>query len=162
MAFLDSSSLILFAKSDVLDIFIDSLVEKPKITEIVFEECIKKDSLDAKLIKQRVLGKKITVVKASDRQLCNKIAIDFNLGLGEAETIGQAIKENSSVITDDKKAMKVCRIFNLEFTSTLSLLSVLYENKKIDKSEALSAFEKLRKHGWFSKEVLNKFLEDLT
>lgn len=158
MTVIDSSSLILLAKTDVLDVTIKNLKEKLTIPEEVYAECMaKKESFDAQIIEKRVKEHAILRRKVSDKELCYRIANDFNLGRGEAEAIVLCIELKSGMITDDKKAINACKILKIEFGTVLGLIAQFYRKNFIALTEAKSITKKLKKIGRYSSEIMDQF-----
>lgn len=156
----DSSTLILLAKSGLLDIFIKN--NKIKITNIVYEEStVEKESFDAKLISQRIRENKIQIKNIANMTLYSKLIHDFNLGKGEAESIALAFEEKDIVLSDDKKAINTCRILNIKFTTALNILVGLNKNKTINKEKAKIILKKLEDYGRYSQDLIKKIEEDL-
>lgn len=161
MIAIDSSSLILLAKLSILDKFIKNLKKKLTITEKVQQECIKKDTFDAKLIQKRIEEKKISKSKIKNKAIYNKILDDFNLGNGEAETITLCIENKIDIITDDKKAINTCKILEINFTTIPNIIIKLYQKKIISKPEVYVYIAKLEKIGRYKKEIIDKIKGDL-
>jgi len=159
---IDSSTLILLAKSELLDVFIDSSKKKILVTgRIKIESTAKKGSFDAGLIEQRIKEKKILVEKIKDTSFYNKLLEDFNLGQGEAEAIVLALEKNALLLSDDKKAINACKIFNIKFATALNVLVELYKRKIMGKERAKLALKKLKQIGRYSEELINKAEDDL-
>lgn len=162
MIAIDSSSLILMAKADILDNAIKHLKKKMAITEQVYiESTSKTDSFDAKIIKKRVEEKAILKKGIKNLNLYQKIRADFNLGKGEAEAIVFCLENKTSLLTDDKKAMNACKVLRIEFTTAPNLLTALYKRKLIKKNEADLYLKRFEKFGRYDDEVLQKIKEDL-
>ncbi len=163
MIVIDSSTLILLAKADLLDKIINSLKQKLTIPSRVYAETtIKKELFDAQLINERVQHKKIRQMKISDVQLYVKLINDFNIGKGEAEAITLCLEHRGTLVCDDKKAINVCRIFNIKFTTAPNLLIALRKKDMLSKEEALAVVKKLTAYGRYSKEIINKLEDELT
>ena len=155
MIVVDASPLILTAKTELLDIFLQSK-EKAIISEEVEKEATKKDSFDAILIKQRIKEKKITVKKVKGKKQVEKIAKDFKLQKGEAETIILCIENKcKGIATDDYNAMKACTVVGIKYISTLATLVNLAKKRKLSKEEAILKIEQLAKYGRYSKEIID-------
>ena len=162
MIVIDSSSLILLAKVDILDIVIKNIKQKLAIPEQVYAECTtKKESFDAQLIEKRVKEGSIVKKGISNISLYGKILGDFNLGKGEAESIVLCIGLKSGIITDDKKSINACRILKISFTTVPRLAVQFYKKKFITETEANSAIKKLQKFGRYSNDIMDKIKEDL-
>ncbi len=160
MPSIDSSSLILLAKIGMLDKTIESVTSKIVLTKKVEQESTEKRSTDASFIEERIKQKKLLVQQIPKHQ-SQSFVTEFNIGEGEAEAIALAFEENIPVITDDKKAIKVCKIFNIPFITTLSIITTLYHRKKIDKEIAQLAIEKLEVYGRYNKDMIKRAKEDL-
>lgn len=162
MIVIDSSSLILLAKTNALDILIKNIKKSLAIPEQVYAECTaRKELFDAQIIEKRIKEKAIAKKSISNQRLCNKIQQDFNLGKGEAEAICLGIELKLGIITDDKKAINACRILKIRFTTMPKLIVQLYKKKLIGKAELDSALTKLQKFGRYSDEIMQKLKEDI-
>ena len=156
----DSSTLILMAKSGLLDLVIKN--KKLMITGKVKEESITaKDSFDSKLIDQRVKEKAIKISYIKNIKFYDKMIEQFNLGKGEAEAITLAFEKNGILLSDDKKAINACKILNIRFTTALNILVEFYKNKTIDKEKAEIILKKLKEYGRYSNELIKKVEEDI-
>ena len=161
MIAIDSSSLILLAKLSILDKFLQNLKTKLVITDEVEMECILKDTFDAKIIKKRIEEKTINKKIISNRQICNKIMEDFNVGKGEAETIALCLENKLDIITDDKKAINACRVLKIKFTTIPNILVWMFRKNIITKSQAETYAVKLERIGRYKKEIIEKIKEDI-
>ncbi len=162
MASIDSSSLILAAKTSFLNRLITGLQENLLIGKKVYEESTSKEGMfDAKLIKKKVESGLIEKVEIKDIALYQKIVGDFNLGEGEAEAIVLCIEKNTGLITDDRKAMNACRILGIMFTTAANILIRLYKKGLVTKAEAETYAKKLERLGRYSSEVMQQIREDL-
>src|SRR3989344_1655761 len=158
MLLVDPSTLILTAKSEILDLLIEASHEPLAISTEVEEEATRKNTFDALLIKQRIGEKKILVKKVKDNAMVKRTMSDFNMHKGEAETIALCIENKGKyVATDDYNAMKACSVLNIGYVTSLGILQQLYKNKKLGKEQALLKFEALARYGRFSDEILNDF-----
>lgn len=73
MIVFDSSTLLLLAKSGLLDNFISDYKGEIIIPmEVKEESCDRENSFDALLIQERIAEKKIKAVKAHNMKLCEK------------------------------------------------------------------------------------------
>ena len=150
------------AKADILDKIIKHLQENLAITNQVYNESTSKiDAYDAKIIKKRIEEKAIRKRGIKNLELYKNIQDDFNLGKGEAETIVLCLENKISLITDDKKAMKACKILRIKFTTVPNLLIRLYNKGLMTKIEADLYLKRLEKFGRYSNDILQKIKEDL-
>ena len=155
MLVIDSSTLILIAKSGLLDIFIDNLAIQLIIPKAVKNECTsKKELFDAKLITQRINEGKIKVQISGNLKVCKKLMSDFNIAKGEAEALSLCLKKKELLITDDKKAINACKILRLPFATALDILIRVYEKNLIDKEQVNLILEKLVFYGRYSEEII--------
>lgn len=162
MVVIDSSSLILLAKLNLLDILIENTKHKFVISKLVYEECLaKKESFDSIIIEERVKRRLITIRHISSKELHNKITKDFNLGKGEAEAIALCAELKLGIITDDKKAINACRILKIRFTTVARLIVQLYKRNLLTKIQASSMIKELQKIGRYSEDIITKLKEDL-
>ena len=162
MIAIDSSSLILMAKIDILDKLIKHLQKKPVITSQVYDESTSKiDTYDAKIIRKLVEEKKIAKKEIKNPEFYKNIQNDFNLGGGEAESIVFCMENRAGLITDDKKAMNACRILNIKYATVPNLLITLYKKGLIPKIETSLYLKKLKKFGRYSKEIIEKIEDEL-
>jgi|SRR3989344_4776085 len=158
MLFVDASTLILAAKTELLDLLIEASKEPLAISEEVEKESTRKNAFDALLIRQRIDEKKIAVKKAKDQAMVKRTMSDFNMHRGEAETIVLCIENKGKyVATDDYNAMKACSVLNIGYVTSFGILQQLYKNKKLGKEQALLKLEALARYGRFSDEILNDF-----
>ena len=140
----DSSTLILLAKVTLLR----DVAKKVKcvITNIVEEECTRKDTFDSEIIKELIKEKMIETINVKAGKL-RKIKKDFKIEEGEASSVALAVKEKCILATDDKLAIKVCTILDIEFTTAIIFVIRAYENGLIEKKIALEKLSGLEKYG---------------
>ena len=118
----------------------------------------KKSIKDSLIIEKLVIDGNIAVKEApSDEKL--RLKRSFGIIHGENETIGIAIKEGCKfVITDDKKAIVVCKILDIPFMIALDVVIDLYMNKRISYNKAIRSFIRIRDYGWLSEKIIkNRF-----
>ncbi|MEK6907183.1 MAG: hypothetical protein AABW45_01525 [Nanoarchaeota archaeon] len=159
----DSSTLILLAKINLLKkvyLYYDKII----IPEHVFKETIEKGKTenkeDAYLIEKEIKDKKINILKIKNKNILDEILKNFKCNLGEAEAISLAIDKKSTLFTDDSEAMKICKVYDIEFITALAFLIKLVQDNKVDKEDALIKFQRLAKLGYYSKEILDYAFEE--
>jgi len=158
---IDSSTLILLAKAGLLDKVIDHAKTKMTIPQKVLDEATRKEGLaDAQLIKRRVSDQTIDLRPVKDRQLYAKIVKDFNMGLGEAEALTLCLEHQGTLISDDKKAMNACKVFQVPFATAANLLVELHRTKHLSREETQAAIYSLGRFGRYSAEYIRKMKED--
>jgi len=152
----DSCSLILLTKANI----IRHVLEKNEvfIPKIVYEECIGrgkiKGSEDAYLLEKFTDEGKI---KIDDPSMNSRKRIDrlFSLRGGERDVVALGNERKIIVVSDDKKAMNACKVLGVEKTTALGILDALHNKKRITKKEALDSLDKLERHGWYKKELVD-------
>ncbi|MFH1586751.1 MAG: hypothetical protein ABID38_02765 [Candidatus Diapherotrites archaeon] len=155
MIAVDASTLILTAKTELLDLFLQS-TKQAIISEEVEKEATKKESFDAILIRQRIKEKKISVKKAKGKKRVEKLAKDFKMHRGEAETLVLCLENNCrGIATDDYNAMKACTVLEIKYISTMAILINLVKKKKLNREEAMGKLDLLVKYGRYSKEIID-------
>ncbi|MBI2598142.1 MAG: hypothetical protein HYW50_03015 [Candidatus Diapherotrites archaeon] len=162
MIVLDASTLILLAKVGLLDLFLESLSKKPVISSTVLQEVTRKGSFDSLLIGERIKENKILSVQVKDNEFVEKIAKDFKLHLGEAETLALCLENNYDLVaTDDYSAMKACVVLQIKYISAIGFLLKINKEKKLNKKEALLKLRQLSYFGRYSDEIIDEIKNNL-
>jgi predicted nucleic acid-binding protein len=149
----DSSALILLAKCSLLEIacdLFDVIVPKAVSIEVASEDLVK-NYPDAALISD-LMSKGLIKVQSpgSDRP-----PLPLSLHKGEEEALLLAIKLDRSLFaTDDGKAIKAARFFNIPFIVTPKIVVELFRLQKISFKNARGSIEKLSKIGRYSPEII--------
>jgi len=155
MIAVDASTLVLLAKSDLLDLFLESFPRKPFISPVVENKATRKGSFDALLIRERIKEKKIGIKRVVKQALVEKISKDFKLHLGEAETIVLCLENNWQLVgTDDFNAIKACMVLQVNYVSAMAILLKLNKEKRLDKKESLLKLEKLVLFGRYAGDII--------
>jgi predicted nucleic acid-binding protein len=149
----DSSSLILLAKCSLLEIVCDLfevIVPKAVSIEVASEDLVKIYP-DSALISELTSKGAIKVQNpGSDRP-----PSPLSLHKGEEEALLLAIKLDGSLLaTDDGKAIKAARFFNVPFIITPKIVVELFRLQKISFKKARESIEKLGKIGRYSPEII--------
>jgi len=153
MIVFDASTLILLAKIDVLKLSIFNrkvVVSK----EVERETTLRDEFLDAKIIKGLIKGKKIKVEKVTNQVLFKNLQKDFILDVGEASVLVLAYQKNVLLATDDRQAIKACKVLNINFVTAIHFLLKIYENKKISKELAMVKLDRLGILGRYSNDIM--------
>ena len=88
-------------------------------------------------------------------KLIKKLMDDFNIEIGEAETIVLALQEKASIVaTDDRNAIRACKILKIDFTTAIAILIRAFEKNLIDKDEALIKLRKLDSVARYRREIV--------
>lgn len=158
MIVFDSSTLTLLAKVGLLDDFIDDYGGKiliPRSVEV--ESCRQKESFEVLLLRRRVRENKIGVVRISKLSLCTRLIQDFCISRGEAEAIVLALEKKARLVaTDDRNAIKACKVLKIHFASAITILIRMKNKGVIDKERAGTALEALIKYGRYSEAIISE------
>ena len=156
MIVFDSSTLILIAKIEILEVFLESVKFQVCIPPAVAKEsCMVKKSLDALLIQKAIEESKIRVVTGKQRRLAAKLQRDFGLGVGEADAIALAVMERASLVgIDDKNGINACKLLGISFTTAIGILIRMREKKLLTKESAVAKLTKLGKQGRYKQSIL--------
>jgi len=149
----DSSALILLAKCNLLEIvcnLFDVIVPKAVYIEVASEDLVK-NYPDATLIAELISKGAIKVQSpGSDRP-----PSPLSLHKGEEKALLLAINLGRALFaTDDGKAIKAARFFNVPFIVTPKIVVELFRLQKISFKKARESLEKLGKIGRYSPEII--------
>ena len=163
MIVFDSSTLLLLAKSGLLDNFISDYTDEIIIpVEVKEESCDRKNSFDALLIQERIAEKKIKAVKVHNIKLCEKFMQDFSIAKGEAEALVLSLEKKAALLAvDDKNAIKASRILKIPFTTAISILVRLAERRIIDINKAKEDLRLLAVYGRYKDTTIREVRERL-
>jgi predicted nucleic acid-binding protein len=155
MVIFDSSTLILLARTEMLEVFISDFSGQVFMSERVKEEVLIKDGEETLQVAALIDGGSIGVLRVDDRKLPRKLVEDFSIDLGEAEAITLALKKKGTVIaTDDKNAIRACKLLRIDFITAIAILIRAAEKKLLSKSEALLKLERLESIGRYRKSII--------
>ncbi|MGH9498726.1 MAG: hypothetical protein ACRD3L_06240 [Terriglobales bacterium] len=156
MLVFDASTLILVAKVEMLDSFLDHVGLDVAIPLAVEKECCGvKKSLDALMIRKALDEARIRVTLAKDSKLVMKLQSDFGLGRGESEAIVLAHSARARVLgIDDKNGINACKLLGIAFTTAIGILVRMYEKRLLATDEALAKLAGLAKHGCYRISIL--------
>lgn len=155
MIVFDSSTVILLAKIEILELFISNFHNRVVIPERVRSEICMEKQEETPLIVKLIANKKIEVLKARNINQINKLMDDFNIGAGEAEALTLAIQEEVSIIaTDDRNTIRASKIIKIDFTTAMAILIMAYKKRLIEKDEALIKLERLQSIGRYSRAII--------
>lgn len=148
----DSSSLIIGAKADLLDVICDEFFVK--IPEKVFEETViegkKLQKIDALKIEDAIENKKVVVEKI--KPLKNKKAMEWmarlNLDEGEEQAMHLYIQTNAKLLlVDDKQAINAAKLVGINWATVPDIIIGFAERKIIARSKALDALRIAQEEG---------------
>lgn len=162
MIVFDSSTLILLAKIEMLELFISNYKGRLLIPEMVRAEVCIKGKEETPLITGLIAGNKIEVVKTGHGGAVKKLMEDFNIEVGEAEALLLAVKEGAEAIaTDDRNAIRASKFLKLEFITATTILVRAFEKRLIDRGTAVIKLQKLQSVGRYSKTIIDDAMKQI-
>jgi len=163
MIVFDSSTLILVAKIELLELFLDaSKVAVAIPAEVERECCHTKKTFDSMLIQKEIERSRINVISVRNRTLVGRLQSDFSLGTGEAEALALAMKEKADLFcTDDKTAINACKVLGLPFTTALAILIRSCEKRVICRDAAMSKLSLLARYGRYGNTIVGDAMSRL-
>ena len=120
------------------------------IPESVKEEVTYKKDVDTELIVQQIKDGNLIIEKNPEKVKIKKVLKDFPLGRGEAAALIIAKEKVSLLATDDRLAIKVCKIFGVKFATAIHFLI----ETDLGKSLAIAKLKLLQKYGRYSNEII--------
>ena len=151
----DASTLILLARTELLEKFLDSFHGEVLIPAEVQRECCVKKSLDALLSEKAIREGRITVRRFKESRLSLQIRNDFMLGKGEAEAIALALSAKAKLLgIDDKRGINACKLLKLQFTTAIDILLRMREKGLIEKQAALLKLAALERYGRYGSAIV--------
>jgi predicted nucleic acid-binding protein len=156
MLVFDASTLILLAKADLLDVFLEDFPATPQLPRAVEAECTAAPSRpDGVLIRQRIAEGRLAVAEVQQPRVLAQIVQDFRLGIGEAEALALALeKENITIATDDRNAIRACKVLRIRFVTSLGILVGAVEKGLVNPEDGMRCLERLKSYGRFRSEVI--------
>ena len=148
MIVFDTSTLILLAKIDILQLVLNQY--SGIIPEIVKGEVIYKNEMDTELIIQQIKDGNLAVEKNPSKDKMKHILKDFPLGRGEVAALIIAKEKDIVLATDDGLAIKVCKIFGVKFATAIHFLI----GEGLDKSLTMAKLKLLKKYGRYSADII--------
>ena len=160
MIIFDSSTLILLAKVELLVRVVEDT--EVIITNVVEKECTRKQELlDAKLIEKLIEEGKVKVENYDVGKEGKKIEKGFNMGTGEVSSLLLARKKGWILATDDKQALKACRVLRVPFLTAIHFLLRLYEKGIISRELVLAKVKILEKVGRYNPDIVRSVLKKI-
>ncbi|MBI2558730.1 hypothetical protein HYW20_05385 [Candidatus Woesearchaeota archaeon] len=157
----DSTALILLAKVSVLETFVKR--NNVETSKVVHGEVVKGKEIgrsDSMLVEKLVHGKNLKV-KAPNNSVKNNIQKLFNLKGGELEIISLAYKTNNVILSDDKKCLNAAKALEIGFMTSLDVVAVLCKKRIITKEKALKCVDELEEYGWYAKDLIRSYREEI-
>jgi predicted nucleic acid-binding protein len=156
MIVVDASTLILLAKAELLEKFLEQIAQEVVISkEVERESCRVKKSFDALIIQRAISEKRIAVKAIKDRNLVAQLQRDFALALGEAEAIALAIARRARLVAiDDKSGINACKLLRVAFTTALAILVRMHEKGLINRKTAIAKLDALERYGRYKADIV--------
>lgn len=157
MIVLDASTLILMAKSELLDVFLAN-VGLPVVIppEVERECCSSKKALDALVIQKALDESRIGTIAVKNRRLVGKLQADFSIGQGEAEAIALAVSEKAKLVgMDDKNGINACKLLGLPFTTAIGVLVRSREKGLLEDAQAREKLALLVRYGRYRQAIID-------
>ena len=155
MFIFDSSTLILAAKIEHLDVFLKDIEMEVAIPKAVEDEyCDDKKTLDALMIRKALDESRIKVKSVKNRKLVTKLEEDFSMGRGESEAIALALQEKAPLVgIDDKRGINACKLAGIPFTTVIGIVRSR-QKALIDRGDSLLKLSALAKYGRYRNSIL--------
>jgi predicted nucleic acid-binding protein len=153
----DSSTLILLAKAELLDVFLDDFEGRPLLPRAVEAESTAAPGRpDGLLIRQRILEGRLVVKETKQPEVLSRLVQDFRLGLGEAEAIVLALDMGDTAVlaTDDRNAIRACKVLRIGFVTSLGILVRAVEKGLVTPADGAGFLERLRFYGRFRDDII--------
>lgn len=162
MIIFDASTMILLARIDLFEMFVSTFSGKVLIPKKVKAEVCCEGKEETPLISRLIKEGFVSVLPVKDWRGVKRLEADFSLDAGEAEALILAIEQNVSLIaTDDRNAIRACKVLKLEFTTALAFLVRAFEKKLINRDEALSRLDKLESIARYKKTIISDIKQKL-
>lgn len=162
MTVFDSSTLILLAKIEMLELFISNYRGSILIPEKMRSEVCITGKEETPLISRLIVENKIKAVKIGHSGSVKKLMEDFNIEEGEAEALFLAVQEGAAAIaTDDRNAIRASKFLRLEFITATTILIRASEKGLIDGSAAVIKLQKLQSAGRYSKTIIDDAMRQI-
>jgi predicted nucleic acid-binding protein len=156
MVVLDASTLILIARAELLEVFLNGVTLAVAVpVEVERERCTGRRTLDGLMIRKAVEESRIEVIAVDDRKLVSKLRADFNLAQGEAEALALSLIRKARLLgIDDKNGINACKLLGIAFTTAVGILIRSREKGLVRGPEALAKLTILAKHGRYKESII--------
>ena len=155
MVIFDSSTLILLARCGLLESFVSSTKRRILIPLAVRNETLQPGKEETPFIEKLLEQRNIITEQVGDEAAIQKLMKDFAIDRGETEAILLAHHlGNAIVATDDRNAIRACRMLGLGYITALSIVISLCEHGALSQPEAILKLEQLQRIGRYSKRIM--------
>jgi predicted nucleic acid-binding protein len=155
----DASTLILLAKAELLDIFLDDFQGTPLVPKAVELESTHDPSRpDSVLIQERIREGRLAIDEVRQPAVLFRLLQDFRLGSGEAEAILLALERGDAAIvaTDDRNAIRACKVLRIGFVTSLGILVRSVEKGLLAPADGMRFLNRLTSYGRFKSEIIEE------
>ena len=106
----------------------------------------------------RVLGRLRVEKVRESRRVLERLGLDFRLGAGEVEALALALEKGESAIvaTDDRSAIRACKVLRIGFVTSLGILVRAVEKGLMARDDGVRCLERLRTYGRFKDEIIEE------
>lgn len=156
----DTSTLILLAKIDILRYAAERF--SSVMPEVVFTEATCKRTMDAAVISQLVDEKTLIVVANPSKKKMHCLLSKFPVAEGETASFLIAKEKKAVLATDDGIAIKMCKIFGVQFANAIHFLIEMKKRKCFDEQTALAKLGLLERYGRYSPEIIKDATERIS
>lgn len=157
----DATALILLAKVTVLERFVSRnavMTSKMVYGEVVAgKEKGRKDSI---LVEKLVQESKLSL-REPNKPIKRKIEKLFNLKAGELDVMSLAYKTKHIILSDDKRCLNAAKGLGIGFITSLDIIAALYKKAVITQEKAVECIEELEEYGWYSKDLIKRYKEEV-
>jgi predicted nucleic acid-binding protein len=110
------------------------------------------------MIRQRIAEGRLKVEEVQESKVFGRLGLDFRLGAGEAAALALTLEkgELAIVATDDRSAIRACKVLRIRFVTSLGILGRAVEKGLLTRDVGMRYLEKLRAHGRFSDEIIEE------
>ena len=95
-------------------------------------------------------------MKVKNVALVKRFMDDFSIDAGEAVALTLAGEKKAGIVaTDDRNAIRACKLLKLEFVTAVSFLIRAVEKGVLSKDEGIVKLRQLQSIGRYSKQILD-------
>lgn len=156
MIVFDASTLILLAKVDLLQTFLDDYHGEIMIPAAVWSEAATPaQRADAIAIRRAIADRRIAVRKVRSGAKVRRLMADFALGRGEAEALALALETKAHLVaTDDRNAMLACKLLRLEPVTAIAVLVRARQKGRLSQDQAERRLKELARYGRYAAAIV--------
>lgn len=106
----------------------------------------------------RELRERLSVREVGQPKILARLLDDFRLGPGEAEAVAIALDSGEAVVvaTDDRNAIRACKVLRIAFVTSLGILTRAVEKGLLATENEMLRLERLTSLGRFSEQILEE------